>query len=110
MKIGGSEDLFRLKYQLLTSRLSGFFHLTRVSRIRLLKLAALPCLTVLAFMGSIAVAGAPPRPAFPIAHGGHAKSIHLRPASEKSIHLSSASQKPLHRHEHRVPLRTTTAD
>ncbi len=99
MKIGGSGDLFRLRYQLLTSRLSGLCHLTRARRIRLLKLAALSCLAVLTVMGSIYVAGAPARLAPPVMHGGRASSIRL----------SSVSENLPHHREHRGPVTTTTA-
>jgi len=106
MKIGGSEDLFRLKYQLLTSRLSGLCHLSRASRKRVLKLAVLSCLTVLAVLGSISATGAAPRPASPVMHDEHARSAQLRAANKNSASLSSASRKLRHRHEHRVPLTT----
>jgi hypothetical protein len=109
MKIGGSEDLFRLQYQLLTSRLSGLCHLTRALRMRLLKLSALSCLTALAVLGSICVTGAPPRPESPVMDGGHARSAQRRPTSGKSVQLSSVSKKLRPRHGDRVPV-TTTAD
>jgi CHAP domain len=74
--------LFRLRHHLQTSRLSGPFHLIKGSRIRLLQFAALSCLAVLTVIGSISVAGARARPASPVAHPSHARSIHLSSASE----------------------------
>lgn len=110
-KIGGSGDLFRLRHKLLTSRLSGLCHLTRVSRIRLLKLAALPCLAaVLAVTGSSFVAGAPARLASPGWHDGRARSAQFRPVSENPAQLSSVSEKPHRRRGHPVPVTITTAD
>ena len=110
-KIGGSGDLFRLRHKLLTSRLSGLCHLTRDSRIRLLKLAALSCLAaVLTVTVSSSVAGAPARLASPVMHGGRARSAQFRPVSENSAQLSSVSENPRRRHGHRVPATITTAD
>jgi hypothetical protein len=110
MKIGGSEDLFRLQYQLPTSQFSGLRRLIRAFPIRPLKLAALSCLTVLAVLGSIFVTGAPPRPGSPVRPGGHARSARLGRSSGKSIQLSSVSKKLRRRHKHHTPVTMTTAD